>query len=300
MMGLRIRCVCWRPHVLASVNERVEKLDDNLAEMACHLEEKFYPHLLTTIFGRRWLLTHGLKLVLVKCLNSSEYLTALEAAISHSIEKGMQDGLVAGIDHGRAGRSLVDIVAYNPSLEADFNSALQELREVDFRLLADLESYKDASIEDVINLLRLESPLADAPGMDSLQPDIEQLKVPIYRSKDQVVLGGLLCHLPLVFLIHVWSGLGQILQQNGRPFSVFGLLCLNPCPSKIWSVRSVLPSASLAPSVLQRPYPLPLLLPAPSLPFPLKTMRLYMRMVRKTLRGMFRGMLPQLNLRKRI
>ncbi|GJV17201.1 hypothetical protein Tco_1362524 [Tanacetum coccineum] len=177
-----LKCVCWRPHVLASVNERVEKLDADLAEMACHLEEKFYPHLLTTIFGQRWLLTHGLKLVLVKCLNSSEYLTALEAAISRSIEKGIQDGLAAGIDHGRTGRSLADIVAYNPPVQVDFNSALQELCEVDFRLLADLKSHKDASIEDVMNLLRLESPLADAPGMDSLQPDIEQLKVPIHRA----------------------------------------------------------------------------------------------------------------------
>ncbi|GJV14576.1 hypothetical protein Tco_1359899 [Tanacetum coccineum] len=189
MMGLRIRCVCWRPHVLASVNERVEKLDVDLMEIACHLEEKFYPHLLTTIFGRRWLLTHGLKLVLVKCLNSSEYLTALEVAISRSIEKGMQDGLATGIDHGRVGRSLADIVAYNLSVEVDFNSALQELCEVDFRLLANLKSHKDASIEDVMNLLRLESPLADAPSMDSLQHDIEQLKVPIHSLLNVLVEG---------------------------------------------------------------------------------------------------------------
>ncbi|GKC09327.1 hypothetical protein Tco_1000937, partial [Tanacetum coccineum] len=45
------------------VNEKVAKLDADLLEMALHLEEKFYPHLLTTISGRRWLLTHGLKLV---------------------------------------------------------------------------------------------------------------------------------------------------------------------------------------------------------------------------------------------
>ncbi|GJU82587.1 hypothetical protein Tco_1284952 [Tanacetum coccineum] len=174
---------------LKVVNERVEKLDADPAGMACYLEEKLYPHLLTTISGQRWLLTHSLKLVLVKCLNSLEYLTALGAAISRSIEKGMQDGLAVGIDHGRAGRSLADIIAYNPSAKADFNSALQELREVDFRLLANLKSHQDASIEDVMNLLRLESPLADAPGMDSLQPDIEQLKFPIHRYEDQVVLG---------------------------------------------------------------------------------------------------------------
>ncbi|GJU84706.1 hypothetical protein Tco_1292252 [Tanacetum coccineum] len=152
---------------LKVVNDKVAKLVVDLAEMVCHLEENFYPHLLTTISGRRWLLTHGLKLVLVKCLNSSEYLTALGAAISRAIEKGMQDGLTARIDHGREGRKLC---------------------EVDFPLLAELKSHKDASVEDIMNLLRMEGPLADVPGMSDLQPDIEQLRVPIYMFDDQVVL----------------------------------------------------------------------------------------------------------------
>nr|GFD21827.1 hypothetical protein [Tanacetum cinerariifolium] len=69
------------------VDDKVAKLDADLLEMACHLEEKFYPHLLTTISGRIWLLTHDLKLILVKCLNSFEYLTTLRAAISRAIEQ---------------------------------------------------------------------------------------------------------------------------------------------------------------------------------------------------------------------
>ncbi|GKF93711.1 hypothetical protein Tco_0283411 [Tanacetum coccineum] len=32
-----------------------------------------------------------------------------------------------------------------------------------------------------MNLLRLESPLVDAPGMSDLQPDVDQLMVPIHR-----------------------------------------------------------------------------------------------------------------------
>ncbi|GJR73887.1 hypothetical protein Tco_0086252 [Tanacetum coccineum] len=128
------------------VDDKVAKLDADLLEMALHLEEKFYPHLLTTISGRRWLLTHGLKLAVVKCLNSQEYLSALGAAISCAIEKGMQDGLSAGIDHRKAGRSLTDVVAYNPAAEADYNSVLQRLCEVDFSLLAELKSHKDAMV----------------------------------------------------------------------------------------------------------------------------------------------------------
>ncbi|GKA28212.1 hypothetical protein Tco_0714380 [Tanacetum coccineum] len=98
----------------------------------------------------------GLKLAVVKCLNSPKYLAALGAAISRAIEKGMQSGLSAGIDHGKEGRSLADVVAYNPAAEADYNSALQRLHEVDFPFLVELRSHKDSSVEDIMNLLRLE------------------------------------------------------------------------------------------------------------------------------------------------
>ncbi|GJW15049.1 hypothetical protein Tco_0019182 [Tanacetum coccineum] len=90
---------------------------------------------------------------------------------------------------GKAGRSLADIVAYNPAAEADYNFALQRFREVDFSLLVDLSSHKDVSIEDIMNLLCLEGPLAEAPRMSELQPDFEQLTLLIHRPEDQAVLG---------------------------------------------------------------------------------------------------------------
>ncbi|GKE01620.1 hypothetical protein Tco_1389603, partial [Tanacetum coccineum] len=82
---------------MAVVHEKINKLDADFIEMCLHLEEKLYPHLLTTIVGHKWLLTYGMKLVVFKCLNSSEYLSALGAAISKAVKKGMQDGLVARI-----------------------------------------------------------------------------------------------------------------------------------------------------------------------------------------------------------
>ncbi|GJZ58890.1 hypothetical protein Tco_0614706 [Tanacetum coccineum] len=172
------------------VSDKLAKLEVDLSEMTLHFEEKFYPHLLTTIAGRRWLLTHGLKLFLTKCLNSSEYLSALGAAISRAIEKGMQDGLAAGIEHEAHGRSLEDLVAYNPFAEEDYNAALQELRSLDFSFALTTKYHKLPSVETIMNLLRLESPLVDAPGMSDLQPDVDQLMVPIHLSEDQAVLSS--------------------------------------------------------------------------------------------------------------
>ncbi|GKA19202.1 hypothetical protein Tco_0699117 [Tanacetum coccineum] len=109
---------------MKEVNDKFDQLNTDFVEMALHLEEKFYLHLLTTIFGRRWLLTHGMELAIAKCLNSTEYLSTLGAAIGKAVEKGMQDGLSTGFTHGAEGRNLTDVAAYNPSAETDYISAL--------------------------------------------------------------------------------------------------------------------------------------------------------------------------------
>ncbi|GJU40371.1 hypothetical protein Tco_1193328 [Tanacetum coccineum] len=146
------------------VYEKFNKLHADFIEMALHLDEKFYPHLLTTITGRRWLLTYGIELVFAKCLNLPGYLSALREAISKAIEKGMQDGLAAGITH--------------------------DLWSVNFSLLADLKSNKDASIETLMDILRLDETLAERLGLNESQPHVDQLMVPVHHSPDQTVIGA--------------------------------------------------------------------------------------------------------------
>ncbi|GJW23047.1 hypothetical protein Tco_0033669 [Tanacetum coccineum] len=122
------------------VNDKFDNLYTDFVEMALHLEEKFYPHLLTTISGRRWLMTQGMELAITKCLNSPKYLSTLGADIGKAIEKGMQDGLSAGFIHGKEGRVLTDVDAHNPSAEVDYIAALQRLQNVNFPLLGELKS----------------------------------------------------------------------------------------------------------------------------------------------------------------
>nr|GEX57115.1 hypothetical protein [Tanacetum cinerariifolium] len=80
-----------------------------------------------------------------RCLNSTEYMSALRAAISKAVEKGMQEGLFAGITHGVEGRKLADVTAYDPSAKADYLSALERLQNVNFSLIEELKSNKDAT-----------------------------------------------------------------------------------------------------------------------------------------------------------
>ncbi|GJW74188.1 hypothetical protein Tco_0133558 [Tanacetum coccineum] len=106
----------------AGFQEKVAAYEDCMSQLEEFQDERM--KVVNEKFDKLWLLTHGVELAIAKCLNSPEYLSALGAAIGKSIEKGMQDGLAAGITHGQEGRVFADVVAHNPSAEADYVAAL--------------------------------------------------------------------------------------------------------------------------------------------------------------------------------
>ncbi|GJY76745.1 hypothetical protein Tco_0481861 [Tanacetum coccineum] len=59
-------------------------------------------------------------------------------------------------------------------------SALQRLQSVNLSLIAKLRSNKDARVETIMNLLRLDDTLAEKLGLTESQPHFNQLMVPIH------------------------------------------------------------------------------------------------------------------------
>ncbi|GKD61669.1 hypothetical protein Tco_1299178, partial [Tanacetum coccineum] len=129
------------------LREKLEMYEGSMKQL-----DEFQDNLMKPLEAR-WLLTHGMKLLMAKCLNSTEYIEALGNAFGRAIKKGMQEGLAARIKHSQAGRYLCDLEAYNPSVEADFNYAMRDLCSLDFLLLQELFAKKDASTWDIMDLL---------------------------------------------------------------------------------------------------------------------------------------------------
>nr|GEW73299.1 hypothetical protein [Tanacetum cinerariifolium] len=171
------------------VSDHVTAIDSDLMEMVLHMDAKFYPCYLTTIAGRKWILSRGLRLMLANYLASPEYLFVVGEDKGHAIDKGMQDGLTAGIEHGRVGRGIADVVVFNPFVKGDYIAAINALRDVNFPLLDQLEANKDSSMVDIMDLIRLEGLVAKTSEASHLQPSPEQLMVLIHRLKDQMVIG---------------------------------------------------------------------------------------------------------------
>ncbi|GJV31318.1 hypothetical protein Tco_1391718 [Tanacetum coccineum] len=118
----------------------------------------------------------------MKCAESSELRQAFADVVSAGLAKGMSEGLKHDIEHGKAGRDLAAIEAYNPEADSKFFKALQDLKDLKYRLVDQLVRLKDAPMDVIMASLYLESDSReDAPQwIRDLLPSSSLLKIPIY------------------------------------------------------------------------------------------------------------------------
>nr|GEV17609.1 ankyrin repeat-containing protein [Tanacetum cinerariifolium] len=144
------------------VEQRCAELDARLDALSIDFDEELYPHMLTAIAGRRWIVGHGLRLAMMKCAESLEMRQAFVDVVSAGVAKGMSEGLKHGVEHGRAQLTVESIKAYDPEAKAKFVAALQSLKDLKYHLLDQLEGLKDAPMDVIMAALYLE---IDTEGM---------------------------------------------------------------------------------------------------------------------------------------
>nr|GFA63059.1 hypothetical protein [Tanacetum cinerariifolium] len=128
------------------------KMDARLDALSIDFDEELYPHTLTEIVGRRWVIGHELRLAVMKCGESTELRQAFADVVSAGIAKGMSEGLKYGVKHRKANLSLEAIEAYDPEAEAKYIAALHALKDLKSPIVDQLESLKDAPMDVIIVL----------------------------------------------------------------------------------------------------------------------------------------------------
>ncbi|GJX95500.1 hypothetical protein Tco_0351298 [Tanacetum coccineum] len=108
-----------------NVEQRCAEMDARLDKLNVDFDEELYPHMLTAIAG---------------------------------LAKGMSEGLKYGIEHGKAGRDLANVKAYDPEANNKLVKALQDLKDLKYPMLDQLEKLKDAPMELIMASLHLENP----------------------------------------------------------------------------------------------------------------------------------------------
>ncbi|GJR20687.1 hypothetical protein Tco_0969214 [Tanacetum coccineum] len=124
----------------------------------------------------------GLRLAVMKCVDSTELRQVFADVMSTGIVKGMSEGLKHGVEHEEAKLDLAAIEAYDPEADAKYLTALQALKDLKFPLVDQLEKLKDAPIDLIMASLHLEGDSGeDAPQwICDLHPSSSQLKISVY------------------------------------------------------------------------------------------------------------------------
>nr|GEV52479.1 transposase (putative), gypsy type [Tanacetum cinerariifolium] len=169
---------CYSP----GAEQRCTELDARLDALSIDFDEELYPHMLTAIAGRRWVIGYGLRLAMMKCVESLEMRQAFADVVSAGVAKGMSESLKHGVEHGQAQLKVESIEAYDPKAEAKFVAALQSLKDLKYPLLDQLEGLKDAPMDVIMAALYLESDTGgDTPQyIRDLRLNSSQLTIPVY------------------------------------------------------------------------------------------------------------------------
>ncbi|GKD37357.1 hypothetical protein Tco_1257564 [Tanacetum coccineum] len=172
----------FKKHEDERVNARCAEIDARLDALSVDFDEELYPHMLTAIVGRRWVIGHGLRLAVMKCAESTELRQAFANVVSAGIAKGMSEGLKYGVEHGKAGLELTAMEAYNPEADNKYVAALRDLKDLNYPLIDELEQLKDGPLDVIMASLYLDSDTSeDAPQfIRDLHPSSSYLKIPVY------------------------------------------------------------------------------------------------------------------------
>nr|GEV20322.1 reverse transcriptase domain-containing protein [Tanacetum cinerariifolium] len=166
------------------VEQRCAEMDARQDALSIDFDEELYPHMLTAIVGRRWMIGHGLRLIVMKRGESTELRQALADVVSAGIAKG-RGKIYCGpscFEESKAQLRLESIEAYDPEAEAKYVVALQVLKDLKYPLVDQLEGLKDGPMDVIMAALCLKSDTGDdAPQhVRDLRPSSSQLTIPVY------------------------------------------------------------------------------------------------------------------------
>ncbi|GJY50113.1 hypothetical protein Tco_0440069, partial [Tanacetum coccineum] len=136
------------------VNSRCAEMDVQLDKLSIDFDEELYPHMLTAIAGRHWVIGYGLRLAIMRCVESSEIRRAFADVVSRDL----------------------------PKANSKLIKAPQDLKDLNYLMVDQLEKLRDALMELIMTSLHLESATReDTPQwIRDLRPSTSQEKIPIY------------------------------------------------------------------------------------------------------------------------
>nr|GEW04072.1 RNA-directed DNA polymerase, eukaryota, reverse transcriptase zinc-binding domain protein [Tanacetum cinerariifolium] len=161
--------------IYETATAKVSAQDNRLRRMNMEFDFELYPHFLSAIAERGWLIGSGLRLAVNNVLEPLSVREAFAGVVRAAGAKGKSRGLIDGFNHCAANGELTALPGYDPEAIEKFNAAMGKLKNLDLSFISDLEGLKDYPITSVMSSLVL--PRSPGDG-SSFEFDLEsQLSV---------------------------------------------------------------------------------------------------------------------------
>ncbi|GJX44386.1 hypothetical protein Tco_0261062 [Tanacetum coccineum] len=170
------------------VEELLEKQEEKLRKLSIEYDEELYPHMLSAIAERRWLISHGLRLAAMSTLESQEVKQSFGDVVKCALARGKAEAVEELHEKKLLTVPAAQVPGYNDNAYEELVAAMETMKLLELPHIAQLERDQDYPIDVImagLTLARHATEGAEAQPDYFLKPDVAQLQVPIFaRPRD--------------------------------------------------------------------------------------------------------------------
>ncbi|GKE97090.1 hypothetical protein Tco_1581945, partial [Tanacetum coccineum] len=168
----------------------LEKQEEKLRKLSIEYDEELYPHMLSAISERRWLISHGLRLAAMSTLESQEVRQSFGDVVKYALARGKAEAVEELHEKRLLTVPATLVPGYNQKAYEELVAAMEAMKLLELPHIAQLERDQDYPIGVImagLTLARHATEGTEAQPDYFLKPDVAQLQVPIFVSPRDIL-----------------------------------------------------------------------------------------------------------------
>nr|GEV32713.1 hypothetical protein [Tanacetum cinerariifolium] len=161
------------------VEGRLEKQEEKLRKLSIEYDEELYPHLVSSIAERRWLISHGLNLAAMCTLESQEVKQSFGDVVKCALARGRAEAIEEPHENKLLTVPATQVPGYNKDTYEELVAAMEKMKLFELPHIVQLERDQDYPIDVImvgLTLARHDTEGAKAQSDFFLKPDEIPLK----------------------------------------------------------------------------------------------------------------------------
>ncbi|GJY29742.1 hypothetical protein Tco_0405509 [Tanacetum coccineum] len=160
----------------------LEKQEEKLCKLSIEYDEELYPHMLSAIAERRWLISHGLRLAALSTLESQEVKQSFGDVVKCALARGKAEAVEELHEKKLLTVPAAQVPGYNDNAYEELVAAMEMMKLLELPHIAQLERDQDYPIDVIMAGERNAGSLSLPCPRDILNPFALEKEIPLKES----------------------------------------------------------------------------------------------------------------------